>query len=43
MSRKFNVKARTFPDVKISDMYRHLIPILNKKLDRIACRYKLFR
>ena len=36
MSRKFNLRVRSFPRAKISDMYHYLIPILNKKPDYIV-------
>ena len=36
MSRKFNLRVRSFPRAKISDMYHYLILILNKKPDYIV-------
>ena len=35
MSRKFNVKVRTFPGAKIEDMFHYLVPLLEKMPDYV--------
>lgn len=30
ISRKFNVKVKSFPEAKINDMYYYIIPLLEK-------------
>ena len=36
MSRKFNVKVRLFPGVKIDDMFYYLVPLLEKNPDYVT-------
>ena len=36
MSRKFNVKVRSFPGVKIDDMFYYLVPLLEKNPDYVT-------